>query len=136
MSTLLKQLQNCATLSKLALQQKAQNSAKEGLQKSILAFIINTKGQTVPAIAKHFVTSRQNIQVAVNEMLSVGLVTKQVNTKHKRSFLINASERGKMVYTHSVEEEKEVVNTIGLSDEEQIIFTTILTKIETRLQTL
>ena len=51
--------------------------------------------QTVPGIARHRHTSRQNIQVVVNRLKKAGLVEMEDNPAHKRSALVRLTEKGK-----------------------------------------
>ena len=53
--------------------------------------------QTVPQIAHHRRTSRQNIQIVVNRLLKSGLIESTTNPKHKRSALLTLTPVGKTV---------------------------------------
>ncbi len=57
--------------------------------------------QTVPQIAAFRKSSRQNIQVVINELLTLGIVIRKVNPHHKRSVIYKLSSIGYDVFEHN-----------------------------------
>src|SRR6266436_1557435 len=54
---------------------------------NVLQILARSGSQTVPQIARARATSRQNIQVVVNRLVTVGYVEAVQNPAHKRSML-------------------------------------------------
>ena len=61
----------------------------------ILETIEVTGPQTVPAIARRRNTSRQNIQVQVDDLRAAGFIEIRPNPEHRRSGLVALSEAGR-----------------------------------------
>lgn len=57
-----------------------------------------TRPQTVPEMARARPVSRQYIQTLVNSLMAVGLVEQADNPAHKRSKLIQATEKGRSAF--------------------------------------
>lgn len=63
--------------------------------RTTLELIEVTGPQTVPALARKRDTSRQNIQVQIDDLRAAGLVEIVANPGHKRSVLVALSEPGR-----------------------------------------
>ncbi len=63
--------------------------------RTTLELIEVTGPQTVPAIARKRNTSRQNIQVQIDDLRALGLVEIAANPDHKRSVLVTLSAAGR-----------------------------------------
>jgi len=71
------------------------------LQTQLINHLGKTNEQTVPQIATAQQSSRQNIQVVINELLTLGIVIKKVNPNHKRSVIYKLSSIGFDIYKHN-----------------------------------
>jgi DNA-binding MarR family transcriptional regulator len=74
------------------------DTAASELQLSIIRHLATQDKQTVPQIAAARQSSRQNIQVVINELLSLGIVTKSINPKHKKSLNYELSTIGREIF--------------------------------------
>lgn len=79
------------------------NTQATPLQVELVNYIGEHPDSTVPQIAKARHTSRQNIQVVVNELLTLGILTKQVNPRHKRSYTYRLSRTGTELFGYQQE---------------------------------
>ena len=61
--------------------------------------------QTVPGIARRRGLSRQNIQIQINRLESKGLVALAPNPAHKRSGLVELTDRGRALLASVMEQE-------------------------------
>lgn len=71
------------------------------LQTQLINHLGQYKEQTVPQIAAFRNSSRQNIQVAINELLTLGIVIKNVNPLHKRSVIYKLTHIGYDIFQHN-----------------------------------
>ena len=71
------------------------------LQTQLIKHLGQTKEHTVPQIALAQQSSRQNIQVVMNELLTLGIVIKKINPNHKRSVIYQLSSIGYDIYKHN-----------------------------------
>ncbi len=62
--------------------------------RATLEILIENGPQTVPDIARMLLVERQYIQRSVNDLLAKGMVTREKNPNHKRSFLIATTKEG------------------------------------------
>ncbi len=62
------------------------------------AIALSNAGLTVPGIARVLGQSRQAVQRITDVMVKDGLLEYQANPRHKRSVLVNLSDKGKEVY--------------------------------------
>ena len=72
---------------------------------SILQVLERLGPQTVPGIARIRLLSRQNIQTLVNRLESGGYVARTANPAHKRSGLVQLTERGERLLAAVMERE-------------------------------
>ena len=88
--------------------------------RATLEILLDNGPQTVPDIARLLLVERQYIQRSVNDLLAADMVTREANPKHKRSYLIGHSEKGRRAFKDlkSVEEEvlRELRQQIPLED--------------------
>lgn len=74
-----------------------QKGALSGGRRGFLRSLDMEGPQTVPDMARARAVTRQNAQVFVNSLLKEGLVEKIPNPAHKRSHLIQLTDRGRKV---------------------------------------
>jgi len=67
-------------------------------ERAVMEFLYPDEKLSVPGIAGKYQTSRQHIQVTVNELLSKDLIQAQVNPRHKRSPLLRLSAPGRETF--------------------------------------
>lgn len=67
-------------------------------QRALLEFLEGREPQTVPDIARERGVSRQHVQVLVNQLLGLGLVQALENPAHRRSVLVERTEKGRKVF--------------------------------------
>ncbi len=85
----------------------------------ILQVLERAGAQTVPQIARARSTSRQTIQLLVNNLEQEGLVESAPNPAHKRSELVRITESGRKLLALEFEKEQEFLAQLaaGLSAE-------------------
>jgi len=72
-----------------------------------LMVLVRECGQvTVPTLARVMGTGRQHVQRLVNGLLAAGMVMREVNPAHRRSWLVSLSDRGRALIERSVEDEQ------------------------------
>ena len=71
------------------------------LQTQLINHLGEHEDQTVPQIALFRKSSRQNIQVVINELLTLGIVIKKFNPHHKRSVIYKLSSIGYDIFQHN-----------------------------------
>jgi len=71
------------------------------LQTQLINHLGKHEDRTVPQIASFRKSSRQNIQVVINELLTLGIVIKKVNPNHKRSVIYKLSSIGYDIFQHN-----------------------------------
>ncbi len=92
--------------------------------------------QTVPELARHRQTSRQNIQVLVNRLVQEGCVKLTENPAHKRSALIHLTERGQtlMAATNLQEEARTTDLATQFSHTDLLSATQLLRQLREKLE--
>lgn len=83
-------------------------SASRGALQHLLRF----GPQTVPQIARARFSSRQNIQILINRLQQEGLVELVTNPEHKRSALVQLTDRGQAVINEAAKEESQLSTKI------------------------
>ena len=63
--------------------------------RAIMEFLYPQRALSVPDIARRYNVSRQHVQVTVNALIAKKLLHSGANPKHKRSRLIQLSEKGR-----------------------------------------
>lgn len=66
--------------------------------RATLEILLENGPQTVPEIARLLFVERQYIQRSVNDLLERNLVRREINPRHKRSYLIEANEQGRKAF--------------------------------------
>lgn len=88
--------------------------------RAVMEFIHPDRELTVPEIAGRYNVSRQHVQVTVNRLLDLKLISAKGNPRHKRSPLIVLTRRGRTLFGRIRAHEKELVDglfsTIGADD--------------------
>ena len=79
--------------------------AMEAAGLGILRILQQDGPLTVPEIARIRATSRQNIQILVNRLVAGGLLEVTNNPAHKRSALLQLTDRGRKLGTAAADEE-------------------------------
>lgn len=82
------------------------------LQTELINHLGDYKEQTVPQIASFRNNSRQNIQVVINELLTLGIVIKKVNPNHKRSVIYKLSTIGDDIFQHNKKAHERFLGTL------------------------
>lgn len=85
--------------------------------RTTLEMIEVTGPQTVPSIARKRSTSRQNIQVQVDDLHAAGLVELLSNPDHKRSVLVSLSDVGRARFREIRAREAEFLSLLALEVE-------------------
>ncbi|HWX22894.1 MAG TPA: MarR family winged helix-turn-helix transcriptional regulator [Candidatus Binatia bacterium] len=71
--------------------------------------ILKARGaQTVPAMARLSLTSRQNVQIVVNRLKAEGWIGFEANPAHKRSALVSLTEQGQALVTSASAREEDL----------------------------
>jgi DNA-binding MarR family transcriptional regulator len=73
--------------------------------RALLQFIERTGPHTVPQVARARATSRQNIQMLVNQLEALGLIEFIANPAHKRSDLLRITPDGRALLSRATERE-------------------------------
>ncbi len=91
---------------------------------------------TVSEIARMMGQSRQAVQRLSNEMIEEGLLTSQVNPKHKRAKLLTLTEDGKDIYIRIMQKQIPWVNEIAddFSESDLKLASTVLQKLISRFE--
>lgn len=99
--------------------------------KPILQSLVRHGSQTVPQIARGHAVSRQNVQILVNRLHTLGLVELIENPAHKRSSVIKLTETGKVAVESIAKREADIfskrIRTV--SDEELAMAASILRRL-------
>ncbi|MBE7635398.1 MarR family transcriptional regulator [Sneathiella sp. P13V-1] len=77
---------------------KSRNLGLSVGMRATLEILVESGPQSVPDIARHLFVERQYIQRSVNDLLAANLVTREQNPKHKSSYLIKPSEKGRRAF--------------------------------------
>ena len=102
------------------------------LQLSIINYLAEYPQQTVPKIAAFKKSSRQNIQVIINELLTLGIVTKKPNIQHKKSLIFELSSVGHAMHKQYQDAYLDFLDKLSLNitDEEMESSLSMLKKIK------
>ena len=90
----------------------------------------------VPEIAAKLEINRQYVQLMVNETLASGFTELRPNPRHKRSPLLNLTDKGRELIDNVITREMEIIRTIGseLSDEEVSTALNVVSLVTSRLR--
>lgn len=89
------------------------------LQTGLINLLGNEGALTAVQVAKARQSSRQNVQVVLNELLTLGIVSSQTNPRHKRSVYYKLSSTGEAIYAHNHEAYDKYLKVLGQSLSEQ-----------------
>ncbi len=81
--------------------------------RAVLQLLREGGPQTVPALARSRNTTRQNIQIIVDRLQTLGCVETRVNPNHKRSSLIDLTEKGRSLLEASEGQEGRLLQTLA-----------------------
>jgi DNA-binding MarR family transcriptional regulator len=82
--------------------------------RAVLELLVeHADGITVPAAAARLDLQRQNVQRLVDQLLDRGLATRVPNPSHKRSLLVQPTEKGREVFTQLRTAEFDLLATIA-----------------------
>ncbi len=84
-------------------------------QRGVLRSLEKKGSLTVPELARMRPVSRQHIQVIINELLKKDIVELIPNPAHKRSKLVNMTEKGKKLYYSLSAKEEKILKKFGIS---------------------
>ncbi len=103
----------------------------------VLEYLEESEAASVPQIARNRSSSRQNIQVIVDQLRTGGWIAAQQNPSHKRSPLFRITEAGKSILRGARSPELTVLEilTQAASADELEQLTTTLSRLETALAT-
>jgi DNA-binding MarR family transcriptional regulator len=76
-----------------------ENSVLPFVQNELLVALEKQGPQTVPQLARAFSTSRQNVQTLVNRMTKTGLLSLARNPDHRKSSLVQMTDKGHRLLT-------------------------------------
>lgn len=91
---------------------RGRGQALTAARRGILRSLREEGTQTVPDLARSRKVSRQHIQSVVNELEELGLVQLVENPSHKRSRLVELTERGREALEVMLEREMEYLGTL------------------------
>ena len=80
--------------------------------RAVMEFLYPHEQLSVPEIASRYQVSRQHVQVTVNPLLKKGLLERRPNPRHKRSSLMQLSEKGGETFTKILAKDKETVEQL------------------------
>lgn len=80
--------------------------------RAVLEFLYPDERLSVPEIAERYQVSRQHVQITVNDLLASGLLTKEVNPRHKRSQLIALTRRGRALFKKIKDRDLNIINQL------------------------
>ena len=77
--------------------------------RGVMASLAAAGPRTVPDLARERTVSRQHIQAVVNELIAAGLSRAVANPAHRRSVLIELTDKGRQAYAQVRSREVEVM---------------------------
>jgi len=83
--------------------------------RAVMEFLHPHEQLSVPEIASRYQVSRQHVQVTVNALRKKGLLESKPNPRHKRSSLIQLSDKGGELFTKILATDKETVEKLFAS---------------------
>jgi len=116
---------------KLVVEQIHAEDHMTGGLRGVLRGLLAQGPQTVPQMARARPTSRQHIQVLVNQLKQMGLVELVENPAHKRSRLVSLTTAGKQRIEAMNRRELELVEklSVGISEKNLYAAANTLTKV-------
>jgi DNA-binding MarR family transcriptional regulator len=106
--------------------------------RAVLEHLTEFGAQTVPQIAREKAVKRQSIQVLVDQLRHLGLVSVQDNPAHRRSVLIALTKQGKAIFGEIQAREIRALAELGKTLDGRALATTAetLTSLRDALKTL
>lgn len=80
--------------------------------RAVMEFLFPEEELSVPEIASRYQVSRQHVQVTVNRLAGMGLLTSKANPRHKRSKLMALTARGRRTFSTILEGDRETVERL------------------------
>jgi DNA-binding MarR family transcriptional regulator len=80
--------------------------------RAVMEFLYPQEQLSVPEIASRYQVSRQHVQVTVNTLRDKGLLESRPNPRHKRSVLMELSEKGGELFAEILAKDKETVDQL------------------------
>ena len=80
--------------------------------RAVLEFLYPDQRLTVPDIARRYQVSRQHVQATANRLLDRGLVRAVENPRHKRSSLLQLSDRGQQLFARIRRREQQLLDDL------------------------
>ena len=80
--------------------------------RAVMEFLYPQEQLSVPEIASRYQVSRQHVQVTVNALRNKGLIESRPNPRHKRSVLMELSEKGGELFAEILAKDKETVEKL------------------------
>ena len=80
--------------------------------RAVMEFLYPQEQLSVPEIASRYQVSRQHVQVTVNALRNKGLLESRPNPRHKRSVLMELSEKGGELFAEILAKDKETVEKL------------------------
>lgn len=80
--------------------------------RAVMEFLYPQEQLSVPEIASRYQVSRQHVQVTVNTLRDKGLLESRPNPRHKRSVLMELSEKGGELFAEILAKDKETVEQL------------------------
>ena len=96
-------------------------------QRAVMESLSQPGGKTVPQLANMRSVSRQHIQIIVNQLLDKGLVELTDNPAHRRSSLVQLTDKGSEAFRQIRQREKEALASLELAMSEADLETALHT---------
>ena len=90
-----------------------ENVGQTSAKRSLLFSLHREGASTVPDLARERLVSRQIIQTQINLLLEEGLVTSQINPRHKRSKQMVLTKKGKKLVEKMLDKETRLLTKAG-----------------------
>ena len=88
------------------------DSGLSAADRAVLEFLYREEQLTVPNIARRYQVTRQHVQTTANRLLDRGLVRAVENPRHKRSSLLQLSERGRQLFARIRRREQQLLDDL------------------------
>jgi DNA-binding MarR family transcriptional regulator len=92
---------------------RSASRATTNAERGVLEILVRDGAQSVPAIARARLVSRQHIQTLVDDLIGKRLVELQPNPAHKTSPLVDVTMEGERAYTTAASGEADILDAIA-----------------------
>lgn len=99
-------------------------TAISAADRAVMEFLYREAPLAVPEIAARYKVSRQHTQVTVNRLADLGLVRTIENPRHKRSRLVQLSEKGRAFFTQVLADDRRAIQALFAGVAERDVYTT------------